>query len=124
MRTPQELLDTLTLAEDSTSAIAVYLEAQGYIKLFEEVKAAALDCARADMQTDGVVHTKTDFGSAGWTVPKTPKLDRDRWAGLIDRDARLKALQDAADIAQAHLEAAQQESGCMVLPEARFYIKA
>src|SRR5262245_62068573 len=120
MRTPQELLDTLTLTEDSASAIAVYLEASGYIKLFEEVRQAALDCARADMQGDGVVHTKTDFGSAGWTAPKTPKLDKDKWAGLIGQDARLKALQDQADRAAALLEQAQAEAGCFTLPEARF----
>lgn len=123
MRTPSELLDTLQLGEDVATALAVYKEAQGYIKRFEEVKAAALDCARLDMAADGVIHTKTDFGSAGWTVPKTPKLDRDKWAALIEQDQRLKVLQDQADRAAALLEAAQEEAGCMVLPEKRFFIK-
>lgn len=123
MRTPQELLDTLQLSEDSASAIAVYREACGYIKLYEQVKEAALECAKADMQADGVVHTKTDFGSAGWTAPKTPKLDKDKWLALIGQDEKLKALQDAADRAAALLEVAQQEAGCLVLPERRFYIK-
>lgn len=123
MRSPQELMDTLQLNEDSSSAIAVYLEAQGYIKLYEQVKAAALDCARADMEADGVLHSKTDFGSAGWTVPKTPKLDRDKWGSLVEQDPKLKALQDAADRAAALLEEAQAEAGCMALPEKRFYIR-
>jgi hypothetical protein len=124
MKTPQELLDTLQLNEDSASAIAVYREANGYIKLYEEVKAAALDCARAEMQGDGVVHTKTELGgSAGWTTPKTPKLDRDKWLTLIAQDGRLKALQDEADRAAALLEVAQEQAGCFTLPEKRFYIK-
>jgi hypothetical protein len=123
MRTPQELRDKLQLHEDATSAIAVYLEAQSYIKQFEEVKAAALNCAQADMKADGVVHSKTDFGSAGWTRPKTPQLDKGKWATLIEHNARLKALQDEADRAADLLKTAQEEAGCMVLPSPRFYIK-
>lgn len=123
MRSPQELLDTLQSGEDVQSAMAVYKEAVGYCRLFEEVKAAALDCARAAMAADGVTHHKDDFGSCGWTVPKTPKLDRDRWLALIDQDEKLKRLQDEADRAAALLEQAQEQAGCKVLPEARFYIK-
>ena len=123
MKTPQELKERLQLFEDATSAIAVYLEAQSYIKQFEEVKAEALSCAQADMEADGVVHSKTDFGSAGWTRPKTPQLDKGKWTALIGQDARLKALQDEADRAAALLKAAQEEAGCMVLPPSRFYIK-
>src|SRR5262245_1507676 len=120
MRTPQELMDRLHLYEDATSAITVYLEAQSYIKQFEEVKATALNCAQADMKADGVVHSKTDFGSAGWTRPKTPQLDKGKWADLIEQDARLKTLQDEADRAAELLKAAQEEAGCMVLPPGRF----
>jgi hypothetical protein len=123
MRTPEELMDRLHLYEDATSAIAIYLEAQSYIKQFEEVKAAALSCAQADMKADGVVHSKTDFGSAGWTKPKTPQLDKGKWAILIEHDTRLKALQDEADRAADLLKSAQEETGCMVLPPPRFYIK-
>jgi hypothetical protein len=117
-------MDTLSLNEDAATAIAVYREANGYIKLFEEVKAAALDCARAEMQGDGVTHTKTEWGgSAGWTTPKTPKLDRDKWAALIGQNEKLKTLQDEADRAAALLEQAQEQAGCMVLPEKKFYIR-
>lgn len=124
MRTPRELLDTLNLNEDAATAITVYREANGYIKLFEEVKAAALDCARAEMEGDGVIHTKTEWGgAASRPAPKTPKLDRDKWLSLIGQDEKLRALQDAADRAAALLEAAQGEAGCMVLPEGRFFIR-
>jgi hypothetical protein len=123
MRTPQELKERLHLFEDATSAIAVYLEAQSYIKQFEEVKEVALNCAQADMKADGVVHSKTDFGSAGWTRPKTPQLDKGKWTTLIGQDGSLKALQDEADRAVELLKAAQEEADCMVLPPPRFYIK-
>jgi hypothetical protein len=123
MRTPQELLTTLHEFEDATSAISVYKEAVGYIKAFKEVQQAALDCAAAEMQSDGVLHTKTDFGTAGWTKPRTPRLDRDIWAGMIARNEQLKQLQDEADQATARLEQAQHEAGCFFMPEPRFYIR-
>ena len=100
-----------------------YREAAGYIKLFEQMKVVALDCARAAMSADGVTHHKDDFGSCGWTVTKTPKLDRDRWLALIGQDEKLKRLQDEADRAAARLEAAQEQAGVMGLPPKRFYIK-
>jgi hypothetical protein len=34
----------------------------------------------------GVTHYKDDFGFCGWTVPKTPKLDHERWLALIAQD--------------------------------------
>ena len=123
MTTPQELLAKLRQYETAESAIAVYKEAAGQIKAFKEVQQAALDCARTEMESDGVLHAKFEHGSVGWTKPRTPKLDRDAWAAVLANDARLQALQDAADRAQAKLEQAQQEAGCMVLPEPRFFIR-
>jgi hypothetical protein len=123
MRTPDELRGTLALGEDVPTALAVYKEAAGYVKAFEAVKDEALELARASMQADGVLHHKDGLGSAGWTAPKTPKLDRDKWLSLLTQDEELKRLQDEADRAAALLEVAQERAGCLVLPERRFYIK-
>jgi hypothetical protein len=123
MKTPQELVQILHDREDSTSAIGVFKEAAGYIKAFREVQQAALDCASAEMKADGVVHTKTDYGTAGWTRPKTARLDKDAWAEVVASDNDLAQLQADADRIAADLETAQRAAGCFKFPEPRFFIK-
>ena len=123
MKTPAELMDALRRHESAESAIAVWKEAQGYIKQFEEVKAAALDCARSEAEITGAVHQKFEHGSAGWTQPKTPRLNRDKWAAAMVANPDLETLQLRFEAAQAALEQAQSETGCLELPEPRFYIK-
>jgi hypothetical protein len=123
MKTPQQLLDVLNRFEDVKSAIAVYREANAIIKEYQQVKEIALDLARSDMEADGVLHHKDDFGSAGWTEPKRVKLDEHRWQSIIKTDPEMKILQREADAAAENLRRAQEDQGCFVLPESRFFIR-
>lgn len=124
MKTPDQLLTDLNRFEDVNSAIAIHKEAGAYIKRFKEVQAQALDCARAELESDGVLHHKMDgVGSAGWTEPKRAKLDEAKWKELCQEDEYLKVIQVQADRTRRALEDAQAERGCFVLPESRFYIK-
>ena len=75
------------------------------------------------MESDGVAHHKDDTGSAGWSRPKALCLDRERRAQVVASTPQLAELRDAADKAQARLEEAQQEAGCLYTPEPKFYIR-
>jgi len=65
MQTPDELLRKLNQFEDVDSAIRIYREAGNIARMFKDVQGQALDCARSGMALDGVIHAKTESGSAG-----------------------------------------------------------
>ena len=120
---PNELLRILTDDETSATAMAVYKEIKGYVNAYKKVQDAARDCIMSEMKVDGVISAKWDIGSAGWTIPKTPKLNKTKWMQVCQQDQRLAILQMAADEAQEALQDAQEKAGCFELPEGNFYIK-
>jgi hypothetical protein len=123
MLTPADLRKKLQQLEDTNGAITVYKEVAAIIKEYQAVQQEALEQAAADMQLDGVLHHKGDLGSAGWTKPKTPRLDKAVWAQRVNSDTALAQLQAEFDEMERRLKLAQEQAGCWTLPEPRFYIR-
>ena len=120
---PTELQQALEKYQDVGSLIGVYKSAAAGIRTLREIQAQALELAQQAMSEAGAVHHKDDYGTCGWSDPKSQRLDRVKWAQTVERSPVLQQLQAELDRVQARVEQAQQEAGCMELTEPRFYIR-
>jgi hypothetical protein len=116
-----DLKGELLRNEDAETAVEVYKTANWVISRMEEVKQAALDLARDDMEQRDIEKLDTPIGSAGWTEPKAPQLDETAWARAMAQNRRLREIQRAFEEAEDELERAQEPY--KDLPESRFYIR-
>lgn len=121
MKTIIELTNILTQYEDAESAIAVYKEANLAIAEYEKIKQAALELAQHSLEETGETGLKTLVGSCGWTMPKTPQLDKEAWRQATLSDAELWNVDNEFAMAESRLKGYQQSF--MVLPPKRFYIR-
>lgn len=121
MKTPIELTQILTQYEDAASAIAVYKECNLAIAEYEKIKEAALQLAQNSLEETGETTLKTLVGSCGWTEPKTPQLNKERWQQAIIEDTNLATVQRNFRAAEQTLKRWQQPY--MILPAKRFYIR-
>ncbi len=119
----QRLLLRLQAADDIESFLALYHEAASLVNELETVKKTALALAEQALRETGEVKYKHPLAgwTAGWTQPKTPKLDKEAWASALKADAELRAAQLAFDQAELALKAAQ--TPYQYLPEPSFYIR-
>lgn len=107
--------------EDVESAIAVYKEAACYVDKLEEIQDGAKQFAEMILRETGEAHVKTATGTAGWTKPRTKKLDKDAWARKLQTNEEARLAVEALSIATSRLDNAQAD--CMVMPEGTFYIR-
>jgi hypothetical protein len=121
MKTPVELAQLLAQYEDASTAIAVYKEANLAIAEYEEVKKAALALAESSMVDSGEAHLNALVGSAGWTTPKTPQLDKEAWANAILEDHNLATVERNFKAAEKVLKRWQEPY--MKLAARRFFIR-
>ena len=108
MKTPAELLATLLKYNDPESAIAVYKEIAGYLKEFKDVQTAAKGIVELCLGELGELEIKTNAGKAAYTKPKTPKLNKEKWAVAMSRDRALMEVQNRFNAAQNDLDVAQE----------------
>ena len=120
---PTELQQALEKYQDVGSLIGVYKSAAAGIRTLREIQAQTLELAQQAMSEAGAVHHKDDYGTCGWSEPKSQRLDRARWAQAVEASPAPQQLQDELNRAQARLEEAQQEAGCLYTPEPRFFIR-
>ncbi len=121
MKTPQELLATLTGEETAETAVIIYKEAGSYASAYKDVQQTALACAQADLTAGGETRRRTTFGNCGWTKPKSRDLDKDAWQQAVRENPELAAVEHAVTQAQHLLEQAQSPYTRPRQP--RFYIR-
>ena len=119
---PSDLIDRLEGAS-LDDIITIYNVASGYIKLYEEVKNKALVLAQEELDKDGVVHSKTEAGTCGYTISKKEVLDKDKWMKLCEIDGLARDMQYNLDEEIELMRQYQKDNGCFVLPPGRFYIR-
>lgn len=107
--------------EDAETAIAVYRQANVTINELKRIKELCLDLAQSELRANGETHRATVLGSAGWSQPKTPRLDKGAWEHAAALEPDLAKIQADFDRAKKLLEVAQEPF--MVLPEPAFFIR-
>lgn len=106
---------------DAETAIAVYRQANVTINELKRIKELCLDLAQSELRANGETHRATVLGSAGWSQPKTPRLDKGAWEHAAALEPDLAKIQADFDRAKKLLEVAQEPF--MVLPEPAFFIR-
>ena len=107
MKDPNELMSKLLQYNDPESAIAVYKEIAGYLKQFKEIQDAAKKVVELHLETVGEFEVITGAGKAAYTQPKTPKLNKEKWATAMSRDQALAEVQSRFNEAENALDVAQ-----------------
>ena len=120
-KTPHELVVLLKQYEDVESAILVYKEASAVMKQYEPVKAMARGMVEQMLRSTGESHVTTQAGTAGWTHPKTPKLDQEAWDKAMLEVPLCQGAQNAFDNSKHNLEQLQQPY--MKMPDPTFVIR-
>ena len=116
---PNPLFDKLAQYGDVESSITIYLEATAAIKEQNEIQRIARNRVATYLAQTGEMTYRCLAGTAKYTTPRTPRLDKKAWDEAVLRDDALAAVQREFNRMQIHLDNTQEPFKTLPDPQLR-----